>query len=107
MPLRKPYVVWKAKPIEWDTREARGSDPRGPHGQLSFANENCRHTTNIDVRSTDPADHRLIFWTGDPTTETPFGDRIIQALENLNGLKPYQSPHPLTSSTMAYLGIVE
>ncbi|KAM6506793.1 hypothetical protein FALCPG4_018620 [Fusarium falciforme] len=95
MPLRKPYVVWKAKPIEWDTREARGGDPRSPHGQLSFADENGRHTTNINVRSTDPADHRLIFWTGDLTTETPFGDRIIQALENLNGLKSYQSPPPL------------
>ncbi|KAH6873472.1 hypothetical protein B0T10DRAFT_588895 [Thelonectria olida] len=94
MPLREPYVVWKAKPVKWDTSEARRGDP-SPHCQLSFTDDNGRHRTNINVQSTDRTDHRLVFWTGDLTDETPFGERIIHALENLNGLRPYRTPPPL------------
>ncbi|KAH7131751.1 hypothetical protein B0J13DRAFT_626804 [Dactylonectria estremocensis] len=81
MPLNGPYVVWKAQPVKWDTREARGGDLCSPHGQLSFDDDNGRHTTNIN--------------TGDLTTEDPFGARIIRGLENLNGRKHYQMPPPL------------
>ncbi|KAM6523021.1 hypothetical protein FSOLCH5_003648 [Fusarium solani] len=95
MPLNGPYVVWKAKPVEWDTSEARGGDRWSPHGQLSFIDDNGRHRTNINVRSKDPTDHRLVFWTGDLTTGTPFGTRIIQRLENLNGLRHYRRPPSL------------
>ncbi|KAH6951041.1 hypothetical protein BKA56DRAFT_712043 [Ilyonectria sp. MPI-CAGE-AT-0026] len=95
MPLSEPYVVWKATPVKWDTSEARGGDRRSPHGQLSFTDDSGRHSININVRSKDRADHRLIFWTGNLTTRTPFGARIIQALGNLNSLNYYQSPPPL------------
>jgi uncharacterized protein YukJ len=95
MPLENPYVVWKAQPVEWDTTEARGGDPGSPHGQLSFTDDNGLHTISINVRSKDPADHRLIFWTGDLTDETQFGERIIQALKGLNSQGPDQTPPPL------------
>ncbi|KAL6404515.1 hypothetical protein AUP68_13908 [Ilyonectria robusta] len=105
MPLNGPYIVWKAQPVGWDTREARGGDLRSPHGQLSFEDDNGSHTTNINVRSTDPVDHRLVFWTGDLTTETPFGARIIRGLESLNGRRHYQMPPPLDFLHDGFLSI--
>ncbi|KAH7227314.1 hypothetical protein BKA60DRAFT_628524 [Fusarium oxysporum] len=73
MPLRHPYVVWKARPVQWNTSEARGGDLRSPHGTLSFADGNGRHKIEINVRSRDTIDQRLIFWTGKLTNETQFG----------------------------------
>jgi uncharacterized protein YukJ len=95
MPLSHSYVVWKARPAEWDTSEARGGDLDSPHGTLSFTDGNGRHKTDINVRSKDTIDHRLVFWTGELTTETQFGARIIQALENLDGFGYSENPPPL------------
>lgn len=95
MPLREPYVVWKAKPLEWDTREARGGDLRSPHGELTFVDDTGNHTTNINVRSRDRADHRLVVWTGELTEEKTFGASLIRALEPLNEFKYYKNPPPL------------
>ncbi|SPN99171.1 uncharacterized protein DNG_02206 [Cephalotrichum gorgonifer] len=105
MPLDKPYIVWKANPVEWNTEEARGGDRDSPHGQLTFIDGTGHHNTDINVRSKDRVDHRLVFWTGDLTTSTAFGARIIADLESLNSLKPYKSPPPLDHLHDGFLDI--
>ncbi|SPN99091.1 uncharacterized protein DNG_02128 [Cephalotrichum gorgonifer] len=104
MPLEGgPYVVWNATPVEWDTSEAR-KPPRNwanrwtPHCDLIFTDDNGgRHRTNINVRSSDTVDHRLVFWTGELTRGTEFGKRIISALESerFKDLGYYENPPPL------------
>jgi uncharacterized protein YukJ len=105
MPLSDPYVVWKARPVKWNTSEARGGDLTSPHGTLSFADDNGRHKIEINVRSRDIIDHRLIFWTGELTNETQFGHRIIQALENIGGFGYYQNPPRLDVFRDGFLNI--
>lgn len=95
MPLRDPYVVWRAKPVKWDTSEARGGDRDTPHGKLFFNDDHARYKIDINVRSKDRVDHRLVFWTGDLRPNTPFGDRLISALKGVNGLGPHRNPPPL------------
>ncbi|KAH7478658.1 hypothetical protein FOMA001_g9065 [Fusarium oxysporum f. sp. matthiolae] len=105
MPLSHPYVVWKARPVEWNTSEARGGDLRSPHGTLSFADGNGRHKIEISVRSRDTIDQRLIFWTDKLTNEAQFGHRIIQALENIGGFSYHQNPPRLDFFRDGFLNI--
>lgn len=95
MPLRESYVVWKANPVEWDTTEARVGDLDSPHGLLVFEDDDGLHQTNINVRSTDRVDHRLVFWTGDLEPGTAFGDHVITPLERLDSLTYHRNPPPL------------
>ncbi|EXK79494.1 hypothetical protein FOQG_15885 [Fusarium oxysporum f. sp. raphani 54005] len=105
MPLSHPYVVWKARPVEWNMSEARGGDLRSPRGTLSFVGGNGCHKIEINVRSRDTMDHLLIFWTGKLTNETQFGHRIVQALENIGGFSYHQNPPRLDFFRDGFLNI--
>ncbi|KAL7757151.1 hypothetical protein ACKLNR_011678 [Fusarium oxysporum f. sp. zingiberi] len=107
MNMENRRLTYRRDANPWDELPALDIDvpePSGPAAR-SFADGNGRHKIEINVRSRDTIDHRLIFWTGKLTNETQFGHRIIQALENIGGFSYYQNPPRLDFFRDGFLNI--
>lgn len=91
--------------MKWDTSEAGGGNCDTPHGKLFFNDDHARYKININVRSKDRVDHRLVFWTGNLGPNTPAGDRLLSALKGFKGLGPHRNPPTLDILHDSFLDI--